>query len=84
MHKLTFIAALVLAGCGGSDEPEDDKTRYRAQALERAETVCETNGGLRTVHNELYSYSRNGSLLDVGLDCECSNGYRFRTLMRRE
>lgn len=83
MHKLTFIAALVLAGCGGSDEP-DDKAHYRAQAIERAETICEAQGGLRVVYSEAYSYSRNGSLIDVGLDCECGNGYRFRTLMRRE
>jgi hypothetical protein len=84
MHKLALIAALVLAGCGGSDEEDDQVTRYRERALERAEIGCKTNGGLQTIHGEFYSHSKNGSLLDVGLDCECTNGYRFRTLVRRE
>jgi hypothetical protein len=84
--RMTVVAlALVVGGCGGGDDPEaDPAAEFRADAMVWAETLCETNGGLRRVLDESYSYSRNGTLLDVGLRCRCRNGTIVNTPMRRE
>lgn len=82
--RIAVISLALLAGCGGSDETDDPAAVYRAQALERAEATCQPNGGLKAVLREFYSHSRTGVLIDVGLECECHNGYTFRTLMRSE
>jgi hypothetical protein len=82
--RAAVLSLAILAGCGGGGSEVDPMAEFRADAMVWAETLCETNGGLRRVLDESYSYSRNGTLLDVGLRCRCRNGTIINTPMRRE
>lgn len=84
LYRIAALSAVLLAGCGGSDSEPDTDEQLRTSAMARAEQICSTQGGVKVVTREFYSYSRNGSLLDVGLVCECHNGAVFRTPVRRE
>jgi hypothetical protein len=82
--RAAVLSLAILAGCGGGGSEVDLEAEFRADAMVWAETLCEPNGGLRRVLDESYSYSRNGTLLDVGLRCRCRNGTIINTPMRRE
>lgn len=84
--RLSLCLVVFLAACGGGDPAPEvtDISQPTQEDYDWADQRCEPHGGLRRIMRTVYSIGRNGSVIDAGFVCRCSNGTIVATPMRHE
>jgi hypothetical protein len=76
--RFHLALAVLIAGCGGGDDPAPSIEASRRAAMESAEETCSTRTGLGHIYiKERQRFHPDGSFRDLSILCQCGDGYLF-------